>query len=1322
MSAELDRKKNDILSRLNIQAEYENIGIQFTTSPNKKGWIQCKNPYKIENRASCGINIDTGSPSAGFLVMFNMNGNNGKPKTMSFWDVMGDFKPGLNGNFKTTFNYFAEKAGITLLQAKRKKENRPPSQEYVDELIKDLTPDVRQYLRDKRGFTDETIERYQIGWDTKRKRNSYPVLDETGKIINIRFHNSKAKTKTMSISGYGEASIFNLQELAKTKEGDTVIISEGECFNPDVTEILTPNGWIKLADYKNEDVLQYMPSGMSKFVRPIAYILKPNTHTLCTYSTEDYFSLTTFDHNMVVYNTAKSQIEKHKAKDLPINNACVIPNTTELYDGTGLSKTEFNRIRFAIASECVSHKNYSKTKNQIRIEFKFLDQYEDPAYRRYCIERMDQILIDNDILSLDTFYDDGRTIMAMKAPEWLSSYDKFDINWIARSTIMQRRMLVNEFHFWHKMEYPHITQFEFESEIYQNAIFLQTLIHLSGLTSEIITESHGTIKRYITIFSMLIAPGIKTDDLIKSHSKVAPKRIACVQVPSGMILTRQKGHISVSGNCDAIILSQNTGMTAVSPTNGCNTFLPEWVERFEGLNVVLCYDSDKEGRSAVKNLVIPNFKKPVMEGRVKSIKVIWLFDTIDKANKDATDWFVKAGATKSQFMEILLKTKNYVYTLPNIALPRPIVLNSFTDVERSELVGKRVTLPLYIYGENSETYHVINKVKVTFCSKLISGDCTKRLNSDWPCEDPIPIRKGDRIQLACIQASDAQVKSAVREYICDKGRRPSVDIIDEDRTTVRELFAHQVFKERIGAETGELVDKTIYNIGSEVITIGQYQATGFIHSHPRNQRPTMMIDTIKKQAEDWQTFDLEKSRPMLRKIQKMDLMEIVGDIVDNITNIYNREDVHLGILLTLCSPQWIDLPGDGRIRGWMSSVLVGDSGTGKSVCAEKIMNHANVGYRVSGMTSSRTGITYAIDRDDTHGWRIKAGAMLKMSRQALIVDEAQDLDEHDIKTMAEAMDSGKLSIDRIENRTYEAMTRCIFLCNPKMTERTANQRTMDSFRYGCQSLLDIFPQMMIRRIDLGMFAARFDIEDKTKLYKRKKDTRENIVTEECFRSLVHFAWNISPKNIIITDSIGDIIRKKSFEMGEKFGQCIDLPLICPEDFRKTLARISTAVAILDLSSDDDLQTIIVRKEHVEWVVDAFLTPTYTALNCRLNQYSDQYKTQNILMEDEKEKLYQEFVAELNSAGKETAKRMLYMFKEVAEMDPNEMIKATQREFSEHLSCDIKTVRKDMAWFVINNLVKSSRGYKPLNKCIIFYNYCLDKDMTKRNRSEKLFLG
>ena len=791
-----------------------------------------------------------------------------------------------------------------------------------------------------------------------------------------------------------------------------------------------------------------------------------------------------------------------------------------------------------------------------------------------------------------------------------------------------------------------------------------------------------------------------------------------VEAPAGSTVTIHEGEF------DAIITSQYTGLVATSPTNGCKAFLSEWVKFFYGHNVVIIFDCDSEGRNAVKNIILPAFKSSVLSGDIPSVKVVWLFENEDKHAKDATDWFMKGFGTGEQLIEMIQAAKPYVFTSTTDKMPKAKQLESFLAIEDSKYVGQRISVPLFVYGENSETYHAPTEIKVSYCPLLEKGDCTGRPDWDWLCEDVIEIPVGSRIQLSSVAASDAQLRTALCDYVCHRNKRPSFIFNEKSKITIRELFAHQVFKNDMPNEANELIEKAVYVIGEKLVPIGQYQATGFVRTHPKNQKPTMLIDTLEKQEQDWQGFTVEKAKDDLKTLQALDPITIVSDLSKNVTRIYERPDLHLGILLTLVSPLYINLPGDDQIRGWISSVVIGDSASGKTTVSEKIFKHANVGHRVSGMTSSRTGITYAIDRDERRGWRIKAGALLKMSKQAFIIDEAQDLPEEDLKTMSDSIDSGEIRIAKVQSRTFEAMTRCFFSCNPKMMDRQANQRTMDSFRFGCQALLDIFPAMMLRRLDLGLFAAQFDIEDTSKIYGTLDAVEEtkNVVTGKRLRSLIHYAWNLKPEQIIIKKSVAKLIRKLAFKLSEKFGQCVDLPLVCPQDFRKTLCRLVTAFAVLDLSSDDDFQTITVQKEHVSFIANEFLDVIYSAGNCRLHQYSDLYASKNILTKEQKEQLYESFKNYLDENIGDARKRILYMFHQIANMVPGGNEKASQKEFAEHLQCDPRTIRRDLSFFVNHRLIESSRGYRPYVKGIALFNYILDRDAEMKNKNDRIFRG
>jgi len=768
-----------------------------------------------------------------------------------------------------------------------------------------------------------------------------------------------------------------------------------------------------------------------------------------------------------------------------------------------------------------------------------------------------------------------------------------------------------------------------------------------------------------------------------------------IQAPQGSIVC------ITEGEWDAMLVEQETGFLTVSPTNGAKAFLTEWVEYFHGQQVVLVWDCDQEGRKAVQKLVLPAFRRAISNGDIPSITIIWLYEKATKNEKDFTDFIMKSGGSGDRLMEMIEFAAPHEYVMPSTALPDPVTLQSFSEVNNDKYAGQRITVPLYVFGENSEAYHAPTEIEVTHCELCDQSKCHGREDWDWLCEDPIGVKMGDRIQLASIRASDAQLRGSLREFVCDRNKRPAVTVRDDKRVTLTEVYAHQALEGNDSSEANELIEKPVYVIGGKPVPIGKYQATGFVHTLPRDQRPTMLIDTIEQQAEDWQAFDTDKVRPLLRALKEVDPVDLLKDLV-NVTRIYERDDLHLATLLNLCSPRWINMPGEGKIRGWVSCIVVGDTGTGKTSVSETLYDYANVGYRVSGMTSSRTGITYACEFNEKRGWRVKAGALLKMSKQALIVDETQDLHEEDLKTMAEAIDTGQLRIARIETRTFESETRVLFICNPKAPDRKANQRTMDTFRYGCQALQDIYPSMMIRRIDLCLFVTSYDIEDKSKIYNPGTTNGAQWMSAERLRALIYFAWNLTPDQVIISREMSDLIRQEALKLSEKFGGCAaDLPIVYPEDFRKTFCRLVTALVVIDLASDDDFQTIVVNEDHVNFMAE-FIDTIYSADNCRLNEYSRRYIEEHTLTDPGG--LFHEIDKVKFEATNDEWKRMVFMLDELLKLDPMGREKISQKFFSDYLDVTRQTINRDMTHFVKRKLVDTSRGYRPTNRLIRLNTY------------------
>jgi hypothetical protein len=96
-----------------------------------------------------------------------------------------------------------------------------------------LTGPIRDILKDKRGFTDDTLTKFQLGWDGERV--TIPIYDEFNTLVNFRrykWNSQEDQWKLLNFvddrgNTYGEVRIFGLENLIN-ENIESIVWSEGE--------------------------------------------------------------------------------------------------------------------------------------------------------------------------------------------------------------------------------------------------------------------------------------------------------------------------------------------------------------------------------------------------------------------------------------------------------------------------------------------------------------------------------------------------------------------------------------------------------------------------------------------------------------------------------------------------------------------------------------------------------------------------------------------------------------------------------------------------------------------------------------------------------------------------------------------------------------------------------------------------------------------------------------------------------------------------------------------------------------------------------------
>ncbi len=737
------------------------------------------------------------------------------------------------------------------------------------------------------------------------------------------------------------------------------------------------------------------------------------------------------------------------------------------------------------------------------------------------------------------------------------------------------------------------------------------------------------------------------------------------------------------GEWDRLILQQE-GFMAVTGTHGASTFRPEWISRFKDKDVVILYDCDREGQAAARNVVLRALKT----AGAASVKHVVLPLEGDKDDKDVTDYFHKRGLTAADLQKLIDETPAHSYEAED--RPEEVLdLESFTEVERKDLIDKKVRCDITACGETSEAFHAVEEFRITFCPRMQKGGC-------FECKgvvEPAVIPKGAQEYIGSCMSTNVQLKAMLREYACKYGQKPTIEILR--RTTVKEFFCHQKVNritqtrdeegnvvQVIDGKKQELLEKRVYYLSSDHPKPGNYLAVGWVKSHPKTQQVTFLIDSMEPLEDDFESFRVEENVHHLRAFQSLSWADILEDLTENVTRVYEREEILVAILLTYCSPRWVPF-NDEIIRGWLVTVIIGDSGSGKTQTHQRIAEFINIGDCFSGLTGSRTGLAYALVEHKQKGWQVRVGRYPANSRKILTVDEAQHLPDWDLRTISKAMEEGFLQIDRVQSKGYESQTRLVMIANPK------KDAVMDSFSFGCESLTTILPPTIIRRTDVAVFANSGDLKDLSFINRKRTEGNRRRITPEMMRAVVYWAWNLRPEQIIFTSEAEDYCLQRAQELSAIYGFAVDVPLITLSDCRNNLARVAAAFAALLVSADENFARLVIEPKHVRMAAE-FLARLYSHDNCSLDDYSEICRASSQLADyDQIEGAFlKKWERAKHASGDEDAgyfPRLIFILR---------VTKVIRRDdLSEQAGCSLETVKRAVRLLKRFNLLDTMRdGY------------------------------
>lgn len=612
-------------------------------------------------------------------------------------------------------------------------------------------------------------------------------------------------------------------------------------------------------------------------------------------------------------------------------------------------------------------------------------------------------------------------------------------------------------------------------------------------------------------------------------------------------LTVDKSEVWIVEGEKDCLAAISQGINAVTGTGGSN--IPERdLELFKDKVVNIMVDTDATGNRVQTQYL------HALDGVAKQINLVKL------PVKDFVEyWEAYHDANIRQYTTLGVKVEN---------VPVKEALEESTTLFKSEYVENLNTWVklenMCVIGADPKTYTVPNKFKICCSDTRCDHPCKVKLSKDG-----IELAIDPRQLLEFVDSSD-MVQDKYLQYICGckhiKATPTSFTnvqkIIFQESASFIDGLAEASFEPRYGIflyEEARLTPTVKYNFIACRVT------------DPRNQKNYYVI----RQAESIQQYAEKFDASCLDYFHQLDAASNnVHQLIDahykqweSTVGIEQRADLFGALLLTYLSVTEIEWRG-GTIKGWLDTMVIGDTRTGKSQMAQRFVKAFELGSYINGENARGTGVIGGVQRYND-SWIITWGAIPMNDRGMLIIDEASGLEIEEIKELSSTRSSGAVTINKIAKGEARARTRLLWLSNPR-----SGRNLEDFFWKGYGAFTEFIPVVEDQaRYDLVLTAARDDVVLVGQLRQGNLDITQ-------YRELVGFAWNVSKNGVQFSKpAIDKVITyvaqlSKDFEGG---------PLVVGVAVHEKLLRISSAVAVLRGTIVDDV--LKVDEKSVDYAYD-----------------------------------------------------------------------------------------------------------------------------------------
>jgi hypothetical protein len=651
-------------------------------------------------------------------------------------------------------------------------------------------------------------------------------------------------------------------------------------------------------------------------------------------------------------------------------------------------------------------------------------------------------------------------------------------------------------------------------------------------------------------------------------------------------------------------LACQLNLQALCSTAGEGSWLEDWLEFFTGYDVGVVFDDDEGGHRAAEKIVA------TLQQVAHNVVALKLpFSATYRGDRDFDDWILSKNGNQFALLKLLqdsIEAKVSATSLPSSletveATEGAWDLPKFYDVDIHELSEIRTNTDLlnhcvYTRGIIAAVASKSFDVPFSFTVKTKTGIS----------EITLPV---GRELVSFVGASDTDV-------IATLGRHIGADIKEwKQRKYIPISEVELVPIADVATESeGRYTVQRCFVLGKSIESNTPYELTVIPTTLTKSQEKVCIIvhaTEVSRAIDQWvfsedETKSFETFRPTDGQSVDEKLAQIADELAANHTKIYSRTDWHIVALLTWFCPLAWNFPGETDLqRGWLNTLAIGDTQTGKSKVVATLQRTLRLGDIVNAENCTFVGLVGGAIKTGSGQMMLRWGRIPLCDRKLVIIEELSGLSITEISNMSEVRSRGIARLDKggLASQT-PARTRLIALSNVRPMLRNLAQ-----YLSGVKAIQELIGHPEdISRFDLIVTLVDSEVSSDV-INSPLDETTDATFTPEQLRRLCQFAWSLKPHQIRFSDDAYISCLEWTKKMQETYHPSV--PIFKAASGRLLLARIGAAIATLQFSWDGE--NLTVEETHIEAAVN-LLRSLYDKPSFGYLEYSKQMQDRESLKE------------------------------------------------------------------------------------------------------------